>query len=72
MARKNGRGKTNGRVLVHRLFGESWYENLASLMDEQIAEMMKDPEFRRIVRDFNVRMFEVMARVARKHMGARR
>lgn len=56
------------RVLVHRLFGGSFYENLSALMDEQISEMMKDPEFRRCVEDFNVRMFDVMARVARRHM----
>ena len=70
MAKKTRNGEGNGRVFVHRLFGESFYENLAALMDEQIAEMMKDPEFRKVVEDFNVHMFEVMARVARKHMSA--
>ena len=70
MARKRRNGKGNGNIIVHRLFGESFYENLSALMDDQIAEMMKDPEFREVVRDFNVRMFEVMAKVARKQMGA--
>ncbi len=37
-------------------------------MDQQIAEMMKDPEFREMLRDFNVRMFEVMLRIARRQL----
>jgi hypothetical protein len=68
MAKKNGRTKSNGTVVVHRLFGESFYENLHALMDEQIAEMMKEPKFRRMIEEFNVRMFEVMAEIARKHI----
>lgn len=68
MAKKNGRAKSNGTVVVHRLFGESFYENLHALMDEQIAEMMKEPKFRRMIEEFNVRMFEVMAEIARKHI----
>lgn len=58
--------------MVHRIFGEPSYENLAALMDQQIAELMKDPEFRKTVEDFNIRMFEVMAKVSRRHMGSRR
>ena len=69
MAKKNGRRKANGTVVVHRLFGESFYQNLHALMDEQIAEMMKEPKFRRMIQEFNVRMFEVMTEIARKHMG---
>ena len=72
MARKNARVKANGRVVVHRLFAESFYENLHALMDEQIAEMMKEPKFRRMVQEFNVRMFEVMAEIARKHIGTQK
>ncbi|MCI0586116.1 MAG: hypothetical protein L0323_04655 [Planctomycetes bacterium] len=67
------RNRGNGSVLVHRIFGESFYENLAALMDQQIAEMMKEPEFRSMVEEFNYRMFETMARIAAKQMkGGRR
>jgi hypothetical protein len=70
MARKRTRAKPNGHVVIHRLFGESFYENLHALMDEQIADMMKEPKFRRMIEEFNVRMFETMAEIARKHIGA--
>ena len=72
MAKKNGRAKPNGNLVVHRLFGESFYENLHALMDEQIAEMMKEPKFRRMIEEFNVRMFEVMAQIARKHISVQK
>ncbi len=62
----------NGNGIEHHIFGESWYENLGALMDEQIAAMMKDPEFRGVVEDFNVRMFEVMLKIARKRRDRRK
>lgn len=71
MARKQN-GKPNGRVFVHRLFGEAFYENLGAMLDDQIAEMMKDPKVRAMVDDFSVRMFETMTEIARKHMEARK
>lgn len=55
---------------MHRLFGQSFSENLHALMDEQIAEVRKEPKFRRTVEAFNVRMLEVMAEIARKHISA--
>ncbi len=61
---------SNGCVVIHRLFGESFYENLHALMDEQIAEMMKEAKFRRMIEEFNVRMFEAMAEIARRHISA--
>jgi hypothetical protein len=66
------RGARNGLGLTHRIFGESFYENLKALMDDQIAEMMRDPEFRRTVQEFNVRMFRLMTSLAEKQMGSRR
>jgi hypothetical protein len=68
--RKKHSGDGNGRHVAEQLFGKSFYENLETLMDEQIAEMMKDPEWRRYVREFNFRMFEMLARIAKRQMTA--
>ncbi|MGH7898350.1 MAG: hypothetical protein ACREQQ_10380 [Candidatus Binatia bacterium] len=62
--RRNG----NGTGLPHRLFGQAFYENLASLMDREIAGLMKDPAFRRMLQEFNLRMFRLMAELAEKQM----
>jgi hypothetical protein len=72
LARRKQRNGTNGHRFAQRLFGESFYENLGALMDEQIAEIMKDPEFRRMLDEFNLRMFEIMARIAREQMAQRK
>ncbi len=60
----------NGLGITHRIFGESYYENLKALMDDQIAEMMRDAEFRRTVREFNLRMFRLMTKIAERQMVA--
>ena len=70
MKRKKHRGNGNGRHVTEQIFGKSFYENAETLIDGQIAEMMKDPEWRRYVREFNFRMFEMLARIARRQMGA--
>ena len=51
MAKKSGRAKPDGTVVVHRLFGESFSENLHAFMNEQIAEMMKEPKSRRMIEE---------------------
>ena len=38
-------------------------------MDDQIARMMRDPEFRETVQEFNFKMFDLMARIAKRQMG---
>lgn len=73
MAKKR-KSRTNGDGLglTHRIFGESFYENLKALMDDQIADLMRDPGFRRTVQEFNLRMFRQMAQIAERHMGPKK
>jgi hypothetical protein len=68
--RRNGSSERAG--LPHRLFGQAFDENLASLMDRETAGLMKDPSFRRMVQEFNLRMFRLMAELAEKQMSGRR
>jgi len=72
MKRARRRAGSARAAAPHRIFGQAFYENLASLMDRDMAELMKDPSFRRMVAEFNVRMFRRMAELAEKQMSARR
>ena len=73
MAKKTkAKRRDNGLGLTHRIFGESFYENLKALMDDQIAEMMHDPGLRRTVQEFNLRMFRQMAEIAERQVGAKK
>ena len=60
--------KRTGRWWPIASSASRFYQNLHALMDEPIAEMMKEPKFRKMIQEFNVRMFEVMTEIARKHM----
>jgi hypothetical protein len=39
---------------------------------QEIAQLMKDPSFRRMLQEFNLRMFRLMAELAEKQMSGRR